>query len=204
MEDQLDTLGSPISVPSMSEESADISRLLQLWSEGDAEALHQAVPLLYSELHELAHQRRTHQPAELSLNTTALVHEVYLRMARSEVAVRNRNHFLAIASRAMRNVLVDHARARTAAKRGGGAADLELHEDVWIAQVDVELVADLHDALRKLEAVDARQGLIVEQHYFGGMSVDEIAGALDVSPRTVKRQLRSARAWLSSELRHSA
>ena len=185
----------------MSTEFLDLTRLLQRWSEGDPDALQQAMPLLYKQLRDLAHQRRSRLPTSVSLNTTALVHEAYLKLAGIDGAsIKDRSHFLAVASRIMRNVLVDHARARGAAKRGGGAAEVELKEDVWLAHVDVELVRALDEALKKLESVDARQGLIVEQHYFGGMTVDEIASALDLAPRTVKRDLRSARAWLSAEL----
>jgi RNA polymerase sigma factor (TIGR02999 family) len=185
----------------MSTEFLDLTRLLQRWSEGDPDALQQAMPLLYKQLRDLAHQRRSRLPTSVSLNTTARVHEAYLKLAGIDGAsIKDRSHFLAVASRIMRNVLVDHARARGAAKRGGGAAEVELKEDVWLAHVDVELVRALDEALKKLESVDARQGLIVEQHYFGGMTVDEIASTLDLAPRTVKRDLRSARAWLSAEL----
>lgn len=188
----------------MSTESPDITQLLRRWSEGEPDALEQVLPLLYAQLRFLAHQRRNRLPSALSLNTTALVHEAYLKLAGSPGGnVNDRSHFLAIASRVMRNVLVDHARTRRTAKRGSGAVQVELKEDVWISHIDVELVTSLDDALKKLESVDARQGLIVEQHYFGGMTVDEIAAALELSSRTVKRELRSARAWLSLRLSSS-
>jgi len=185
----------------MPTEQVEITHLLRRWSEGDRSALDQAMPLLYERLRDLAHERRRHQPAEPSLNTTALVHEAYLRLtAGVPLDLRDRQHFLALAARVMRNLLVDHARARNAAKRGGGATVAELDEDAWISTVDLDAVSELEDALRKLEAADARQGLIVEQHYFGGLSTDEIACVLEVSPTTVKRELRSARAWLAAEL----
>ncbi|HSJ15908.1 MAG TPA: ECF-type sigma factor [Longimicrobiales bacterium] len=189
----------------MPDPTVDITQLLQRWSGGDEEALQLALPTLYERLRELAHQRRSHAPGDHSLNTTALVHEAYLRLAAgSGATLRDRCHFLAVASRVMRNVLVDHARARYAAKRGGGAPVVELHEDVWISGVDTDRVMELDAALARLESVDSRQSRIIEQHYFGGMSIDEIAAALDLSPRTVKRQLRSARAWLAMELRYDA
>jgi RNA polymerase sigma factor (TIGR02999 family) len=189
----------------MPDPTVDITQLLHRWSGGDEEALQLALPVLYERLRELAHQRRSSGSGDHSLNTTALVHEAYLRLAAgSGATVRDRCHFLALASRVMRNVLVDHARTRHAAKRGGGAPVVELHEDLWISSVDTDRVIELNAALTKLEAVDARQSRIVEQHYFGGMSIDEIAGVLDLSPRTVKRQLRSARAWLAMELRYDS
>ena len=185
----------------MSADPSQITQLLQRWSEGDAAALDRVMPLLYDRLCDLAHQRRIRLAGERSLNTTGLVHEAYLRLAASPNAgLRDRNHFLALASRVMRNVLVDHARARHAAKRGGGVAELELHEDVWISGVDIDAVTELDEALKKLEVMDARQSLIVEQRYFGGLSLAEIAGVLDLSLATVKRELRSARAWLAAEL----
>jgi RNA polymerase sigma factor (TIGR02999 family) len=185
----------------MSADPLQITQLLRRWSEGEAEALDRAIPLLYEQLRELAHQRRRRQSAEGSLNTTGLVHEAYLRLAEpANISLRDRHHFLAIASRVMRNVLVDHARARNAAKRGGGADALELREELWISSVDLDAVTTLDDALKKLEAADARQSRIVEHRYFGGLSLDEIAAVLGLSATTVKRELRSARAWLAAEL----
>jgi RNA polymerase sigma factor (TIGR02999 family) len=114
--------------------------------------------------------------------------------------MRDRAHFLALASRVMRHLLVDHARARCAAKRGGGAVPREFDEAAWIPEVDLEVVTALDSALRRLERLDERQSRILEQRYFGGLSLEEIAGAVDVSLATVKRELRSARAWLASAL----
>ena len=125
-------------------ESSQVTQLLRRWSQGETEALGQAIPLLYEQLRQLAHQRRRIQAADRSLNTTALVHEAYLRLAQpANIALTDRNHFLAIASRVMRNVLVDHARARNAAKRGGGVEALELHDDAWITGVDLAAVTML-------------------------------------------------------------
>lgn len=180
----------------------DVSELLQRWRAGEREMLGEIVPLLYEPLRSLAHQRLRRAPAEDSLNTTGLVHEAYLRFVNAEgVSSDDREHFLALASRVMRGVLVDHARARVAAKRGGGAPLVELHEDTWIAQVDIDRVAALDEALTRLEALDERQARMVEQRYFGGLSLEEIAGANQVSLATVKRDLRSARAWLAADLR---
>jgi RNA polymerase sigma factor (TIGR02999 family) len=179
----------------------DLTELLQQWRAGDPEVLGEIVPMLYEPLRSLAHQRLRRAPAEDSLNTTGLVHEAYLRFIHvAGVASDSREHFLALASRVMRGVLVDHARARVAEKRGGGMSVVELHEDTWIAQVDIDRVAELDEALSRLEALDERQARMVEQRYFGGLTLEEIARATDVSLATVKRDLRSARAWLAAEL----
>jgi RNA polymerase sigma factor (TIGR02999 family) len=176
----------------------------QRWAAGEKEALDQLVPAVYAQLRSLARQRLRAAAGERSLNTTGLVHEAYLRLVESAgTSFESRDHFLALASRVMRNVLVDHARARTAAKRGGGAALGELHEETWVADVDLERVTELDEALTRLEKLDERQARMVEQRYFGGLTLEEIAGALNLSLATVKRDLRSARAWLATELRRA-
>ena len=188
----------------MALEESQITALLQQWRDGDSQALDRLIPKMYERLHELAHQRLKRAPGERSLNTTGLVHEAYLKLAESPGApAENRNHFLGIASRVMRNVLVDHARARAAQKRGSGVAAVELHDSMWIDQIDLDAVADLDEALKKLEKLDERQSRIIEQRYFGGLSLEEIAAATDISLATVKRDLRLARAWLASELKGS-
>lgn len=165
------------------------------------EGLDEVVPALYEQLRSLAHQRLRGAPGEQSLNTTGLVHEAYLRLVESAGrSFENRDHFLAIASRVMRNVLVDKARARTTAKRGGGVAFDELHEETWIGDVDLDRVTELDEALTRLEQLDERQARMVEQRYFGGLALEEIAAATNLSLATVKRDLRSARAWLAAEL----
>lgn len=161
----------------------------------------QLIPVVYDRLRALAHQRLAAVPGEHSLNTTGLVHEAYLRFVESSgTTFQSRDHFLAIAARVMRNVLVDHVRARVAAKRGRGAALLELREEAWVTGVDLDRVEDLDEALKRLEQLDERQARMIEQRYFGGMSLEEVAGAMDLSLATVKRDLRSARAWLAIEL----
>jgi RNA polymerase sigma factor (TIGR02999 family) len=165
------------------------------------EAFDQLVPLVYAQLRTLARQRLNGAHAEQSLNTTGLVHEAYLRLIDSVgSSVENRDHFLAVASRVMRNVLVDHSRKRLATKRGGGAVLGELHEAAWVGEVDRDRVTELDEALTRLEALDERQARMVEQRYFGGLTLEEIAGTMDLSLATVKRELRSARAWLAAEL----
>jgi len=179
----------------------DITELLHRWGAGDKLAINQLVPAVYDELRALAHQRLRRERDERSLNTTGLVHEAFLRLVdASRVTFNDRDHFLAFASRLMRNVLVDHARARTAVKRGGGASLAELYEDTWIPEVDLDKVTELDEALRRLEQLDERQARVIEQRYFGGLSLEEIAQAMHVSVATVKRDLRYARAWLAAEL----
>jgi RNA polymerase sigma factor (TIGR02999 family) len=182
-------------------EQSQITDLLHRWAGGDSQALDRLMPIMYDRLRQLAHQRLRSAPGERSLNTTGLVHEAYLKLIDSpNASIENRNHFLAIASRVMRNVLVDHARTRNAVKRGGGMSNVELKDTMWIDSVDLDAVTDLDDALKKLETMDERQSRIVEQRYFGGLSLEETAEALGLSLATVKRELRSARAWLANEL----
>lgn len=179
----------------------EVRDLLQRSSAGEAEALDELIPEVYGLLQSLAHQRLRGAAAEHSLNTTGLVHEAYLRFAESSgIAVEDREHFLAVASRVMRNILVDRARARTALKRGGGAAVAELHEETWIGEVDLDRVVELNEALIRLAQLDERLARMVEQRYFGGLTLEETARAMNVSLATAKRDLRSARAWLAAEL----
>jgi RNA polymerase sigma factor (TIGR02999 family) len=184
--------------------ASDITRLLQRWGEGDPAAFDQLMPLVYERMRQLAHNRLRVE-SDGSLNTTALVHEAYLRLVDAPRRhLVSRSHFLALASRIMRNVLVDHARARQAVKRGCGVAAVELNDDAWIADADLDAVIDLDRALARLEQLDARQSRILEQRYFGGMTLEEIAAALDISLATVKRDLRSARAWLATDMARAA
>jgi RNA polymerase sigma factor (TIGR02999 family) len=157
---------------------------------------------VYDQLRELAHRRLRGAPGEHTLNTTALVHEMYLRLVdASQVDLPDRAHFLALASQVMRNLLVDRARARAAAKRGGGTTALELDERLWVADEHLDTVTELDEALTRLEALNPRQSQLIAHRYFGGLSLKESAAALGVSLATVKRELRSARAWLALELR---
>jgi RNA polymerase sigma factor (TIGR02999 family) len=179
----------------------DVTALLQEWSDGKRQALDRLVPLLYEHMRRLAHHRLRHEDAGLSLNTTALVHEAYLKLVDIRRArFRDRAHFLAMASRVMRRLLVDHARARSAAKRGAGATRVELTDDIAISDAQAESITLLDDALQRLGAVDSRQSQILEQRYFGGLSLEETAEAVGVSLATVKRELRFARAWLAVEI----
>jgi RNA polymerase sigma factor (TIGR02999 family) len=185
----------PLSSPS------DVTLLLRQWSEGDEEALNRLVPLMYGELRRLAHHRLRGEPANRSLNTTGLVHDAYVKLVDVRRArFRDRSHFLAMASRVMRRLLIDQARARRAAKRGGGAEAGELDDTLLISAPQAEALAALDEALQRLEAMDPRQGQIVEHRYFGGLSLEEIAEAVGVSLATVKRELRFAHAWLAAAL----
>ena len=184
--------------------TADITSLLRRWEEGDAGALDQLMPLMYERLRQLARQRLRSEP-DASLNTTALVHEAYLKLVDSPaVRVQDRGHFLGLASRVMRHLLVDHARTRRAAKRGAGMTALMLDEATWIPDDAVEPIIELDGALQRLASIDERRSRILEQRYFGGLSLEETAAALNVSLATVKRELRAARAWLAVELGRDA
>ena len=182
-------------------ERSHVSAIRQQFSGREYQDLDWLIPALYERLHELAHYRLQAAPRERSLDTTGLVHEAYLRLVDSPAVARvTREHFLAIASRVMRNVLVDHARTRVALKRGQGLEPVSLQEALGVPQIDLDGVVELDDALKKLETIDARQGRIVELHYFGGLTLEETAATLGLSLATVKRDLRLARAWLAAEL----
>ncbi len=186
----------------MASAPSEVTRLLKQWSAGDERARDEIIPLVYERLRQLAHQRLRSAPGEHSLNTTGLVHEAYLRLVDApHVDLPDRAHFLALASQVMRNLLVDRARARTAAKRGGGQTPLELEEALWISEQDLDTATELDEALTRLKALSPRQSQLLEQRYFGGLSLEESAAALGVSLATAKRDLRSARAWLALELR---
>jgi RNA polymerase sigma factor (TIGR02999 family) len=181
--------------------SSDVTGLLRQWSDGDETARDRLIPLVYDRLRQLAHRRLADASLEKSLNTTALVHEAYMRLVdTTRVELPDRAHFLALASQIMRNLLVDRARARLAAKRGGGATPLALDELAWISDDSLERVAELDEALKRLEQLSPRQGSLLQHRYFGGLSLEESAAATGVSLATAKRELRSARAWLALEL----
>ena len=181
---------------------SEVTGLLKRWSAGDERARDQLIPLVYDRLRELAHQRLRGAPDENSLNTTGLVHEAYIRLVDApRVNLPDRAHFLALASEVIRNLLVDRARARQAAKRGGGNAAVELNETLWVSDENLESITELDEALSRLEAVSPRQGLLLQHRYFGGLSLEESATAVGVSLATAKREVRSARAWLALQLR---
>src|SRR5688500_15670020 len=177
--------------------SADVAGLLRQWSAGDVEARDRLIPLVYDRLRDLAHQRRGGN-VNISLTTTAIVHETYMRLvAAPSVDLSDRAHFLALAGQIMRNLLIDHARARLAAKRGGGAVAVELDEASFMTDSDLDAIVELHEALERLAVMNPRQSQMLEHRYFGGLSLEETAAAAGVSLATAKRELRSARAWLA-------
>lgn len=183
------------------ETPADVAGLLKQWSDGDAQARDRLIPLVYDRLRELAHQRRGGGNVNISLTTTAIVHETYMRLvAAPSVDLYDRAHFLALAGQIMRNLLIDHARARLAAKRGGGAVAVELEEARFMTDSDLDAIVELHEALERLAVLNPRQSQMLEHRYFGGLSLEETSAACGVSLATVKRELRSARAWLAFEL----
>ena len=178
-----------------------ITALLEAARDGDAQALDQVFARAYDELRRLARVVRRDR-AGSTLNTTALVHEAYVKLAGSNgLDVKNRLHFMRIAARAMRQVLINAAERRMADKRGGGELDITLHESIHGGAVDVTQLLALEDALRRLEALDPRQGLIVECRFFAGLTIKETAEALNISVPTVNRDWQLARAWLARELR---
>jgi RNA polymerase sigma factor (TIGR02999 family) len=185
------------------EPSRDVTQLLMEWSEGDPTALEQLMPLVYSELRRIAARYMAAQRPTQTLQTTALIHEAYLRMASmSGGQWANRAHFFAVAAKAMRHILVDHARAKHAARRGGQERQAVPLEEVICAEPCKEILA-LDDALKTLGMLSPRQSQVVELRYFGGLSNGEIAETLKISPETVVRDWRAAKAWLFLELQGS-
>lgn len=182
----------------------DVTTLLARWSSGDAGALEQLTPIVYDELRRIARRHLARERKDHTLQSTALVHEAYLRLiGGSGSEYHNRQHFFAVAAQVIRRVLVDHARAVNAAKRGGGAQKILL-EDQPEASSPPENVAEvlaLHEALERLAAFDQQQERIVELRYFAGLSIEETADVLGVSAATVKRDWVMARAWLARELK---
>ena len=181
----------------------EVTRLLQAWRAGDDGALEQLMPIVYDELHRLARRYMAAEQSGHTLQTTALVHEVYLRLVDAKnVDWQNRAHFYAICARLMRRILVDFARSRNYQKREGNFAHIQLEEAATVsAVVGSELLA-VDEALKQLAAVDTRKSEVVEMRFFGGLTVEEIAAALQVSSETVMRDWKLAKAWLLRELSH--
>lgn len=179
----------------------DVTGLLVAWKNGSSEALDELIPIVYAELRKLArHQLRGERP-DHSLQPTALTHEAFLRLFGTQhVEWQNRAHFFAVASQLMRRVLVEHARQRRTLKRGAAPTRVALEDaDAPVEPVDVDIVA-LNEALSELEQVDPRQSRVVELRYFGGLSMEETAEVLGISPATVKRDWRVAKLWLRRAL----
>ena len=181
--------------------SHQVTQLLLNWRAGDPQALGSLTPLVYGELRRIAKRYLQRERQGHTLQSTALVHEAYLKLIDQDVSWQNRAHFFGIAAQFMRRILVDHARAKQAEKRGGAnACRVTLDEGIAAAQSDVDLVA-LDGALSRLASIDAQQSRIIELRFFAGLSIEETAEVLEVSPATVKRDWAMARAWLFRELR---
>jgi RNA polymerase sigma factor (TIGR02999 family) len=183
--------------------SSDVTQLLLAWRSGDQSVGEQLLPVIYAELHRQAERAMRRERGEHTLQATALVHEAYLRLVdQSRVEWRNRSHFFGVAAQAMRRILVDHARGRQAAKRGGAIQHrltLDAADALADASDSVDLL-DLHEALEALAALDPLQARLVELRYFTGLNIEETGEALGISPATVKREWAVARAWLRREL----
>lgn len=182
--------------------SHSVSHLMEQWNSGDREALDKLMPLIYEELRKMARRYMRQQNPGHTLQTTALIHEAYLRMVKQKKKhFENRAHFFGVAAQAMRHILVDYARARHTAKRGGGARPISLEEAALVTpERAAELVA-FDDALKELETLSKRQSRVVELRYFGGLSVEETATVLEVSSDTVMRDWGMAKTWLHRALR---
>ena len=182
-----------------------VTELLAKWGHGDQAALEKLTPLVYEELRRLAHRYMQGQSPDHTLQTTALVNEAYLRLAdQTRPSFTNRSHFFAVAAKAMRQILVNHAKAAQRQKRGAGASKVELDEAALVAPEQPQAILDLNDALERLATLDSRKAQVVELRYFGGLKEDEIAQVLKVSTVTVRRDWVFAKAWLYSELRNAA
>lgn len=179
--------------------------MLVRWRAGDRAALDRLIPLVYSELRRLAHHYLRRERPDHTLQSTALVHEVYVRLLGQDLPEwQNRAHFFGTAARLMRQILVDYARSHRAAKRGGGACKLTLDAAVALShQTDIDMIA-LDDALKALALLDPQQSRIVEMRFFAGLSIEDTSEVLGVSPATVKRDWTTARAWLFRELGRGA
>jgi len=182
--------------------SQDITERLRLARQGDRAALDEVFALVYDELHRLAQAQRRRWSGDTTLDTTALVHEVYLKFVDQAGGQWNdRGHFLAVAAKAMRHLLVNYAERRRAAKRGGGATTVSIDEFNPVAAEVADEVIALHEALDRLARVSERQVGVVEARFYAGLSIEETAGALGISPATVKRDWQLASAWLHREIR---
>ncbi len=180
----------------------EITAQLRAYADGDHEALDRVMPFVYEQLRRLAHARLAGERAGHTLDTTGLVHEAYLRMAEiTRMEWQNRAHFFAMASTIMRRILVNYALRKKAAKRGGGAIDATMDEERLLPEQQADIILALHEALEEFEQRYPRHGEVVQQRFFGGMTMEEISEALDVSLRTVERDMKFAKAWLSRELK---
>ena len=195
----------PFGGPMLSADSPEIDKLLALWGEGDRDALPALIPLLYQELRRVARQQLRKVPAARTLQTTALVHEAYLRLHQQyRGQFQNKSHFIAICALLMRQILVGYEREKQAAKRGGGLNKCTLEDIHAVMKGQPVDLLDLDRALTELSRLDAEQGRLVELRFFGGLSIEETAQVLGKSPATVKRDWSTARIWLYQHLKGEA
>ncbi|MBA4124093.1 MAG: sigma-70 family RNA polymerase sigma factor [Acidobacteria bacterium] len=181
--------------------SRQISHLLVAWSKGNEFALEQLMPLVYEELHQMARRYMRQQSSGHTLQTTEMIHETYLKIAKSEDRNwQNRAHFFGVAAKAMRQILVDYARSKHSQKRGGWQERITFTEDDLVSNGRSEEIVALDDALNQLAVLDERKSRVVEMKFFAGLNVEEISEVLKTSPETVKRDWRFARTWLLREL----
>ena len=179
----------------------NLTDLLLKWSNGDKAALEKLMPLIHGELRRLAHRYMRRERDGHTLQTTALVNEAYLRLVnRKRMQWQNRAHFFAIAAESMRSILVDHARSQASAKRGGRAGKIEFDEALVVSQDRAAEVVAVDEALRRLAEIDPLQSRLVELRFFGGLTIEETAKVLGLSPATIKREWGTAKAWLFHEL----
>lgn len=184
---------------------SEVTRLLVAWGQGKEEALQKLIPLVYGELHRMAHHYMAGERPDHTLQTTALINEVYLRLVdSSRVRWQNRAHFFAVCAQLMRRILVDFARSRRSVKRGGRAQVIQLDEALTLSKGLDRDVVELDEALNALASIDRRKSQVVELRFFGGLSVEDTAKVLKVSPETVLRDWRFAKAWLLRELSREA
>lgn len=177
-----------------------VTTLLRDWRSGDKRALDELTPLIYDDLRRIAARHLQSERSGHTLQATALVNEAFVRLAEADLSFQDRAHFFSVAARTMRHILTDYGRARRSQKRGGGVSPVTLHEGFIADDVDTDIV-DIDDALTKLAEIDERKSDVLVLHYFGGMTFDETAEALNISAATVDRDLRLAKAWLANELK---
>ena len=181
-------------------DSHEITQMLADWSGGDERALERLMPLVYDELRRMAHAYMRRQPSNHTFQTTELIHEAYLKLAKGSQDFQNRAHFFGVAATAMRHILVDYARSKQSEKRGGGRERIELSDDTAVSLDRADQLLSMDEALKTLESLDERKCKVVELRFFGGLTNEEIAKVLKVSSETVKRDWRFARNWLLREL----
>ena len=180
--------------------STEVTRLLHDWRKGDSQSLEQMMPLVYAELRRIANSYLRKENPGHTLQPTALVHEAFMNLVDADVTWSDRVHFYAVSSRIMRRLLVDHAKAKRRAKRGGGAVKESLQDVLAIAPGPSLEIIELDEVLKKLAMFDERKSQVVELHYFGGFTYEDIAEVVGISAATVDRELRLAKAWLYGEL----